>query len=88
MGITNSTPFSSGMEYEYFKENFCERCVRHKVREDDGFPEFPEKGGCPIEDAMENARFDRSRFPAEDVVRLTDDRGNVCAWNVCKSFRG
>lgn len=53
-----SKPFSNGTEYEVFKYNFCEDCKKHKIRED-GFPALPEDGGCPIEDAMENARFDQ-----------------------------
>ena len=66
-----SKPFSNGTEYEVFKYNFCEDCIKHKLRED-GFPAFPEDGGCPIEDAMENARFDISQFPSEYIRELTD----------------
>ena len=81
-----SMPFSSGSEYEIFKYNFCERCRKHKERED-GFPAFPEDGGCPIEDAMENARFDISLFPSESIRKLTSANDNsVIAWHYCIEF--
>lgn len=57
MTIEPSTRFSSGTEYEIFLYNFCQRCSKGKTREDDGFPEFPENGGCPIWDAMEYQPF-------------------------------
>jgi len=82
-----STPFSNGTEYEVFLDNFCYRCMNYKERENDGFPEFPEKGGCPILDAMENARFDESLFPSHWVRYLrdaTDD--HVIAWHYCIRF--
>lgn len=82
-----SKPFSNGTEYEIFKYNFCERCQNHKVREEDGFPAFPEDGGCAIEDAMENARFDRMLFPSENVRELMDTSdGTVIAWHYCNRF--
>ena len=54
--IKPSTPFSNGMSYEFFLENFCHRCKKHKTDEN-GFCAFIEDGGCPIENAMEDARF-------------------------------
>ena len=37
--------FSSGTEYEIFRDNYCENgCKFHKVREADGFPEFTDYG--------------------------------------------
>lgn len=81
-----SKPFSSGTEYEIFKYNFCEICRKHKVRKD-GFPAFPEDGGCPVEDAMENARFDISLFPSENIRELRDAKDNtVIAWHYCNRF--
>ena len=80
-----STIFSSGSEYEWFKEQFCERCLNHKERED-GLPAFPEDGGCEIEDACEYARFDKRMFPSEWLRRLTDVDGNVICWNYCIRF--
>lgn len=81
-----SRPFSNGTEYEVFKYNFCERCRKHKLR-DDGFPAFTEDGGCPIEDAMENARFDISLFPSEYIRKLTSaDDNTVIAWHYCNKF--
>ena len=79
-------PFSNGTEYEVFKYNFCEDCRNHVVRED-GFPAFPEDGGCPIEDAMENARFDISQFPSEFIRELRDEKDDsVIAWHCCAKF--
>lgn len=51
-----SKSFSSGMEYAIFLYNWCYNCAHYKEREP-GFPEFPKRGGCPILDAMERARF-------------------------------
>ena len=81
-----SMPFSSGTEYMDFKYQFCERCTAYKARED-GFPEFPNKGGCPILDAIENARFDMSKFPTEWVRELTSaDDDSPIAWHYCIRF--
>ena len=79
-------PFSSGTEYEVFLYNYCEKCRSYKLR-DDGFPEFPDKGGCQILDAMENARFDISQFPSEHIRELTDAKDNsIIAWHYCDRF--
>ena len=81
-----SKPFSSGTEYEVFKYNFCEDCRKHVVRED-GLPAFVEDGGCPIEDAMENARFDITKFPHDDIRELRDAKDDsVIAWHCCNRF--
>ena len=64
-----STPFSSGTEYENFIYYFCERCKKGK-RDEDGFPESPEEGGCPIWDAMENARFGQP-FPSLTTTAIS-----------------
>lgn len=80
-----SKPFSSGTEYEIFKYNSCERCKKHKLRED-GFPAFPEDGGCPIEDAMENARFDIAQFPSESIRELRDENDDIIRWHSCNEF--
>lgn len=81
-----STPFSNGTEYEWFKEQYCEKCLHYKER-DDGFPEFPENGGCPILDAMENARFDMKQFPSEWVRVLTSaNDGSPISWHYCIRF--
>ena len=79
-----STPFSNGTEYEMFIDNFCARCDKGKLRED-GFPEFPENGGCSTWDAMENARFDESIFPSNDIVQLCEN-GKVCCFHACRHF--
>lgn len=81
-----SKQFSSGTEYEVFKYNFCERCKEHKLNED-GFPAFPEEGGCPIEDAMENARFDISKYPSENIRELRDaNDDSIICWHYCNRF--
>lgn len=77
-------PFSSGTEYEIFKDNYCEnRCIFHKARED-GFAEFTENGGCPIEDGTENARFDRNAFP--NVLLEVWKDGKCINWHHCPFF--
>ena len=79
-------PFSNGTEYEIFLYNYCENCRAYKVR-DDGFPEFPEFGGCPILDKMEYARFDDSEFPTENIRELRDaDTDQVIRWHECNRF--
>jgi len=60
--------FGSGTEYEVFRYNNCEKCKKHIEREEDGFPAFPEDGGCVIEDLLERARFDLSLFPQEHII--------------------
>lgn len=86
MKYSESKPFSSGTEYEIFLDNWCYECNHYKARED-GFPEFPEFDGCPILDAMEYARFDLERFPADDIIEERDDDGNVIYWNKCTKFK-
>lgn len=85
MKYRESKPFSSGTEYEIFLYNWCERCTHYKLR-DDGFPEFPKNGGCPVLDAMENARFNIDEFPKKDVVEEIDDDGDVVRWHYCTRF--
>lgn len=86
MSNGRSMPFSNGTEYEIFLDNFCNRCTNYKLRED-GFAEFPEKGGCVILDAMENARFDVRQFPIEWIRELHDATDNhVIAWHYCIRF--
>lgn len=78
-----SIPFSNGMSYEFFLDCFCYRCKKHKEIEN-GFCAFVEQGGCPIENAMEDARFGNP-FPSTDIVRLVED-GKTKYWHVCKAF--
>ena len=83
MEYRKSMPFSSGTEYEIFKDNWCYECEHYKEREDDGFPEFPENGGCRILDLMERARFDIKYWPNKKIVEEWDDgkriRSHICA---------
>lgn len=86
MSNNPSQPFSNGSEYEFFRYNFCERCRNQKLR-DDGFPEFPDKGGCPVLDATENARFDISQYPSEWIRELRSAENNtVLSWHYCIRF--
>lgn len=78
-------PFSNGTEYEIFKYNYCENgCIFHKEREKDGFPEFVENGGCPIEDRTEGARFDITTFPNVLLEIWEDDK--CLNWHHCPFF--
>ena len=81
--IKPSKSFPNGMSYEFFLENFCYRCKKHKT-DKNGFCAFIADGGCPIENAMEDARFGYD-FPSEDVVQIDKD-GKPLYWNVCKQF--
>ena len=81
--IKPSNPFSNGMSYEFFLECFCYRCKNHKT-DKDGFCAFVTDGGCPIENAMEDARFG-SDFPSDDIVQIERDGKPFC-WNACKQF--
>ena len=83
--MNESKPFSNGTEYEIFLDNYCHRCQHYIVRAD-GFPEFPDKGGCPILDAMENARFDRSLFPSKDIVEVRHLDGKIITWHRCTKY--
>lgn len=86
MKIEKSKPFFSGTEYECFRYRWCERCARYKVREDDGFPEFPERGGCRILDLMERARFDEKWWPCKKIVTEKCENGDVKYWHKCTEF--
>ena len=56
------------------------------LRENDGFPEFPENGGCRILDALERARIDIKAFPRKEIIEERDENGNVKYWHKCTSF--
>jgi len=62
----------------------CDRCRHYKER-DDGFPELIEKGGCPIRDKVEYARFGMP-FPSDCFADLFQPDGKVIAFNVCRLF--
>lgn len=85
MKYTESTPFSNGMDYEFFKETWCEHCTHYKVR-DDGFPEFPQKGGCHVLDKLEYARIDISEWPRKDIIEERDENGNIKYWHKCTKY--
>lgn len=77
--------FSNGTEYEIFKSSYCENgCKFHKEREADGFAEFTENGGCPIEDGCENARFDAETFPNVLLEVWEDDK--CINWHYCPFY--
>ena len=81
--VLPSSPFSNGTEYEIFLDNFCYRCKKHKV-DKDGFCAFVADGGCPVENAMEDARLGNP-FPSDDIVKIVEN-GKIVNWNVCKAF--
>lgn len=81
--IKPSTPFSNGMSYEFFLESFCYRCNKHKENSF-GFCAYTKDGGCPVENAMEDARFDIDKFPADKIVCV--EAGETVHWNVCTEF--
>lgn len=76
--------FSSGTEYEMFKYNYCENGCVHHVERGDGFPELLEKGGCPIEDRLECARFAIEVFP--DVLLEVWDGERCIKWHHCPFY--
>lgn len=86
MKYKQATIFSSGTEYEVFKDNYCfDNCYHHK-EDKDGYPRFIEDGGCPIEDKMERARFDANEFP-NVLVEVWDNEETKCfSWHVCPFF--
>lgn len=75
--------FSSGTEYECFLYEYCERCKHYKLSPN-GYPEFPENGGCKILDAMENARWDNSLFPCEQIRKDKNEKGY--SYQFCVDF--
>ena len=81
--IEPASPFPNGLSYEFFLEYFCCRCKKHKVDEE-GFIAFVEEGGCPIENAMEEARFGHP-FPSQDIVMVSED-GEIRYFQVCTKF--
>lgn len=79
-----ATKFSNGTEYEVFRYNYCDNgCIFHKTKEN-GFPEFMENGGCPIEDGLEGGRFDASLYP--NVLVSVWDGEECINWNHCPFF--
>ena len=86
MKYSESKPFSSGTEYEVFLYNWCKQCTHYKLRDDDGFPEFPENGGCPVLDAMERARFDLNVFPRNEIIEERDENWNIVYYHKCTRF--
>jgi len=81
--------FSNGTEYECFRYKYCDNgCIYHKERED-GFTEFVENGGCPIENALEDARLIPFLFPMV-LVEVWENKGQInerCLnWHHCPFF--
>lgn len=81
--VKPSSQFSNGMSYEFFLENFCYRCNKHKT-DKNGFCAFVSDGGCSIENAIEDARFGYD-FPSNDIVQINKDQKPLY-WHVCKHF--
>lgn len=62
--------FSNGTEYEWFIETQCANCKRFR------------KGRCRVYNACEDARFDSSRFPYDDLL----DYAEGYAGKLCRHF--
>lgn len=81
-------PFLSAKGYAFFLEDWCYGCTHYKARED-GFPEFPEYGGCKTLDAMGRAMFNSDWFPKKYVtIEERDEYGNVIRCHKCTKFKG
>ena len=78
-----SKPFPNGTTYEIFLDNFCYRCKKHK-EDEQGFCAYVEEGGCPIENAMEEARFGNP-FPSDDIVQVENEVA-ILVWHACSKF--
>ena len=84
MRYERAKPFSNGTEYEIFRHNYCENGCIHHIDREDGFPEILENGGCPIEDGMECARFDKDLFP--NVLVEAWDGEEQYMWHHCPFY--
>lgn len=59
--------FSNGTEYEVFLESQCfDGCTRFR------------NGKCRVFNALEDARFDETRFPYGDLLEYKGYAGKVC----------
>lgn len=77
--------FSSVTEYLWFKEKYCKNgCVYHKENER-GYAEYVKNGGCPIEDRIEHAKFDKREFP-NVLVNIRRDDGYM-EFHCCVFYR-
>ena len=84
MRYERAKPFSNGTEYEIFRYNYCGKGCIHHVDSEDGFPELLENGGCPIEDGLECARYNRELFPN---VLVEVWNGDDCVnWQHCPFY--
>lgn len=85
MRYKKAEPFRCGTEYEIFRYNYCGNgCIHHIDREDGLFPELLENGGCPIEDGMEYARYNRELFPNVLVEVWAED--DCVKWHHCQFY--
>lgn len=84
MRFERAKPFSNGTEYEIFRYNYCENGCIHHIDREDGFPELLENGGCPIEDGMECARYNREMFP--NVLLEAWDGEKQYMWHHCPFY--
>ena len=82
--IRDSKPFSNGADYEWFCEQYCDRCRRYK-EPDDGFPAMVKNESCPIRDKVDKARFGEP-FPSDCFADLFTPEGKAIAFNVCRHF--
>lgn len=85
MNYKIAKPFSNGTEYEVFRYNYCDNGCEHHKERTDGWVEFVENAGCPIENGIEDARFVIEKFPN---VILEVWNGEECInWHHCPFYR-
>ena len=72
--IKPSKPFANGAEYRFFIENFCERCLKHKLNE---YGE-PLPDNCKIETAINSAYFDEKKYVVNKDIVQVGDMGHIC----------
>ena len=68
MNYKPSKPFSNGSEFYFFNDNFCCRCNRYKLNAD-GMP-LPDN--CEIDEALNQAMFDDTKWPENDIVETVN----------------
>ena len=59
-------PFSNGSEYMWFLENQCGLCTRYR------------NGRCRVYNRIEDARWDESMFPYDDLLDYEQYAGKAC----------
>lgn len=82
MKYNESKPFLNGTEYKAFLYRWCMLCVHYRLH-NDGLPESPANGGCPVLDAIKRARVDGNVFPCREIIEERDESGT---YHKCTMF--